>query len=285
LLRGLIRTGADIVRQAQAAEAIPSEIIMFAESKLHQLHGLNGKDGAAADAAIAQLPRVLDRTIEFLTRYVRFSSDSQPIIVALWCAHTWAFDAVYFTPYLQICSPEKRCGKTLSLDCLGLLVKNPWRVVSVSEAVLYRKITKHRPTLLLDEVDTIFSPTKDDGKEGLRGMLNEGFRIGGKVCRCGGANNDELLEFDVFCPKAFAGIGKLPDTITDRSLQINLVRRAADEEVVRFRQREADAEAKPIRAGFEAWAARKELIDALRDARPALPEALSDRNQDISEIF
>jgi hypothetical protein len=234
-------------------------------------------------AAATELAAALDEAIKFLTRYVHFSSDSQPIIIALWCAHTWAFDAAYFTPYLQICSPEKRCGKTQLLDCLEQLVKRPWRAVSVSDAVLYRKITAHHPTLLLDEVDTIFCRSKEEGKEGFRAMLNEGFRAGGKVCRCGGANNDELLEFNVFCAKAFAGIGKLPDTITDRSLQIALVRRAPDEKIARFRYRDAQAAAQPLREAFETWASHKEIIDVLREARPDLPEALSDRNQDIGE--
>ena len=46
-----------------------------------------------------------------------------------------------------------------------------------------------------------------------------------------------LEAFPVYCPKAFAAIGQLPDTITDRSITIRLQRKTRDERVERFRGR------------------------------------------------
>jgi hypothetical protein len=135
-------------------------------------------------------------------------------VIALWITHTWILDAFDYTPYLDIRSPEKRCGKTKLLDCLELLVGKPWRAVSPSEAVLYRKIESDQPTLLLDEVDTVFSGTKNEHKEPLRALLNAGFERKAKVPRCvGQGSNYRVQEFTVFCAKAFAGIGQLPDTV------------------------------------------------------------------------
>ena len=41
----------------------------------------------------------------------------------------------------------------------------------------------------------------------------------------------ELHEFKVFCPKALAGIGKLPDTLEDRSISIELRRKRPAEKL------------------------------------------------------
>jgi hypothetical protein len=73
-------------------------------------------------------------------------------------------------------TPEtvRRSGKTRLLDVLELLVANPWRVITPSEAVVFRKIDADSPTLLLDEVDAIFSPKANGTTEGLRALLNAG---------------------------------------------------------------------------------------------------------------
>src|SRR5205814_1103022 len=129
------------------------------------------------------------------------------------------------------------------------------------------------PTLLLDEVDTIFCGGKDDGKEPLRALLNAGFERRAKIPRCVGPNH-ELREFEVFSAKALAGIGKLPDTVSDRCIPIRLIRRAQDEPVERFRRREADAIASTIRDALAQWAGSEYTLATLRDARPDIPDQL-----------
>jgi len=78
------------------------------------------------------------------------------------------------------------------------------------------RVAADQPTLLLDETDAIFGPKARD-REDLRGMLNAGYRRGAVAWRMGGANNTTLEAFPVYCAKAFAGIGSLPDTLADRS--------------------------------------------------------------------
>ena len=221
----------------------------------------------------------------FLSRYVVFQMPEQAQVLALWVAHCWTLDAFDYTPYPYIFSPEKQCGKTRLLDCLELLTPKPWRAILPSEAVLFRKIESDKPTLLLDEVDGIFGGNgKDDRSEALRCLLNAGFEEKAQVPRCvGQGTNQEVKNFAVFCPKALAGIGKLPDTVRDRAVPIQLVRRARDENVERFRKREAERETSVIRSDLEAWSKALGITAALRGARPSLPDALSDRQQDICE--
>ena len=97
-----------------------------------------------------------------MCRYIVFSSEAQVTAVTLWVAHTWVIEAFDFTPYLHISSPVKRCGKSRVFDCLRLLCAKAMAGRSITEAVLFRKIEQDAPTLLLDEVDAIFSAKGDE---------------------------------------------------------------------------------------------------------------------------
>jgi hypothetical protein len=173
---------------------------------------------------------IVDLT-SLIRRYV-VMSEEQLLVVALWVVHTHSIQHCEQTPYLSITSPERRCGKSRLLEVLELLVARPWNTVIPSEAVLYRNIHHKQPTLLLDEIDTIFNPRSADKYEGHRALLNAGHRRGSTVPRCVGTSLT-VQEFRVFCAKVLAGIGTLPDTIADRSVPIRLKRRQKDEQVER----------------------------------------------------
>ncbi len=214
--------------------------------------------------------------LDFLDRYVILPGDRQRHAEALWVRISWAVDGAHATPYLLTLSPEKRGGKTHNKETVELLVRAPWRVTGASEAAMFRKIEQSRPTLLLDEIDAIFS-SHSDRTEPLRAVLNSGNRPGASVARVVGESH-EVRDFSVFCPKMLSGIDKgslIPDTIRDRSVTITMVRRTAAEPVERFRHRDADARAQPIREGFEGWALG--AVDLLLAADPDLPHELDDR--------
>lgn len=221
----------------------------------------------------------LDRVASFVLRYVAMS-DEQADAVALWIAHTHTLDAFELSPYLTFSSAEMRSGKTTAMKVLGLLVARPWRVITPSEAVVYRKIARDRPTVLLDEYDTIFG-ARD--YEPLRALLNAGNEPGRTVPRCAGANRDQLQEFPIYCAKALAGIGKLPATVADRAIEIRLKRKRRDEQVERFRPREVRAEGAPLRQALVSLG--EHYLDPLAEARPELPEELDDRAQDVWEAL
>jgi hypothetical protein len=238
-----------------------------------------------APATPRPLSELLDAVEDFLRRFVVFSSQEQAPAISLWVAHTWVIEAFDFTPYLHVWSADKRSGKTRLLDVLELVVKTPWRDAGASEAVLFRKIERDKPALLSDEIDTVFHAHKNDGMENVRRMFNLGFTRGNKVSRCVGLNTKfEIDEFDPFCAKVLCGIGEcLPDTVTDRSLSIELVRQSREEKAERFRRREAQALIETVRAELEAWAQSPGLIETLRAARPQTPNSIQDRQEEICE--
>lgn len=224
----------------------------------------------------------LDGAHGYALRYVVFPSEHEAIAVTLWAAHAWAVEAADVTPYLAITSAEKRSGKSRTLDVLEQLVPRPWRAITPSDAVVFRKIDADRPTLLLDEVDAVFTGKRDKEHEGLRAILNAGTRRGTTVPRIvGEGKRMRVQDFGVFGPKALAAIGALPDTIADRAIPVRLERRARSEAVERFRVRQASEAAGPVRTALEA--AIRPLLTTLETARPELPDALGDRAQDAWE--
>jgi hypothetical protein len=223
-------------------------------------------------------PHLLDDVRRFIRRSVVLD-DHQAVAATLWAAHTHVFDVFNVTPYLFISSGEKRSGKTRLLEVLELVVSKALQTANISDAALFRVIQDSHPTLLVDEVDAIF---KSREREELRGLLNAGYRRGAVAHRMGGRNNTELKTFDVFCPKAFAGIGDcLPDTLNDRAIPIRLQRRTRDERVDRFRLREVEPEGHELRDRVADWLEPQR--DFLASYAPSLPDELDDRAQDIWE--
>src|ERR1051325_10338041 len=90
--------------------------------------------------------------------------------LALWVLHTYSFQYRNVSTYLGIESPEKRCGKTTLLTVLSELVHRPFVAANISPPALFRVIQETRPTLLIDEADTLLL-----GNDELRGILNSGY--------------------------------------------------------------------------------------------------------------
>ncbi len=228
------------------------------------------------------LDSILGRVVDHVRRYVVLTND-QLIAIALWIAHTHALGAAEATPYLNISSAEKESGKTLLLEVMRALVARPWLTGRVSAAVLARKVDDISPTLLLDESDAAFNGDKEYG-ETLRGILNTGYRRGGSYSVCVGQGaNLTYRDFSTFAPKGIAGLGRLPDTVESRSISIRLKRRAPNEQIERYRERDVRPRAELVFNNLETWADHEPTIEALAEARPDLPENLGDRSCDVWE--
>jgi hypothetical protein len=223
------------------------------------------------------LPSLIEDISAFIGRFV-VCSELQLRALSLWVLHTHLFEYAETTPYINIGSAEKRSGKTRLLEVLDLLTKDAWFTGHVTAAVLCRKIDAECPTLLLDESDAAFKGP-EEYSEVLRGVLNAGYRKGGCTSVCVGHGAEiEYKDLSCFCPKAIAGIGKLPDTIADRSIPIVLKRRMADEKVDRFHRRKVFPQARELRGRI----AKVVSLD-LNEIEPELPNQLNDRAADCWE--
>jgi putative DNA primase/helicase len=221
---------------------------------------------------------VLDLLREMIARHVALPAHGD-VVLTLWIAHTWFVDALGTTAYLWLTSPLRACGKSSVLDLCELLCRRAWKVSNPSGAAIFRTIEKERPTLLLDEIDTLQGPKLDD----LVAILNDGFSANGRVPRCVGDGHD-VQTFSVFSCKAFAGIGTtLPDATRSRCIRLPMARATPAElsGLVRLRTDRAERWAAPLRASLARLAADhlEDMRAAMRDEDAvAIPAGVSGRD-------
>lgn len=218
---------------------------------------------------------LLDDITGIIQRFIVFDKH-QAQAAALWVSACWFIDVIQCAPIALINAPERACGKTQLLTVLGKLAPRTAQASGISPSVLFRMIETYRPTLFIDEVETILKDNED-----LRGLINAGHtRDSAKVWRSVAKGDDfEPKCFSVWGMKAVAGINaiKLAETVTSRSIVFELRRKRAEENVTRLRHAEAglfdDLAAKLAR--FADDYARE-----VHKARPHLPDELGDRDQD-----
>ncbi|MGW2397058.1 DUF3631 domain-containing protein [Kitasatospora sp. NPDC001664] len=216
-------------------------------------------------------------------RFNIFPSEHAYVAVVLWDAHAHLMDCFEATPRLAFLSPEPASGKTRALEIVETLVPRPLTVVDISASALFRSVSSAdaRPTVLFDEVDTVFGAAAS-GNEDLRGLINAGYRRTGGVVRSVREGDTHVVQkFPVYSALALGGLGDLPDTIMSRSVVIRMRRRAPNESVEPFRQRTNEPEGHALRDRLATWAdgVREHLVDAW----PELPEGVTDRPADVWE--
>ncbi len=231
-------------------------------------------------------PAVLFNDVEtLLAKYVVYPSDNARVAHTLWIGHTHLMDAWESTPRLAFLSPEPASGKTRALEVTELVVPRPVEAVNVTAAYLFRKVDDPdgSPTVLFDEVDTVFGP-KAREHEDVRGLLNAGHRKGAVAGRCIiKGKTIETVEFPAYCAVAMAGLGDLPDTILTRSVVLRMRRRAPNERAEPFRRRIALPDGDELRKRLAAWA--ETVRDSIADAWPELPAGIEDRDADVWEAL
>ena len=233
--------------------------------------GTPREDGAA----------LLDDVSAFLGRFVAYPSEHARTAHALWIAHAHLMERWDSTPRIAFLSPEPGSGKSRALEVTELLVPLPVEAVNVTPAYLFRKVGSEdgRPTILYDEIDTVFGPKARDNEE-IRGLLNAGHRRGAVAGRCVVRGKVvETEEIPAYCAVALAGLGGLPDTIMSRAVIIKMRRRAPSEQVEPFRRRIHHAEGHALRDRLTIWAALVEPSIAW----PEMPPGIADRDADIWE--
>jgi hypothetical protein len=226
---------------------------------------------------------LFDEVYDFLGRFVAYPSESAHVAHTLWIAHCWLMDHWESTPRIAFLSPEPGSGKSRALEVTEALVPRPIHAVNTTSAYLFRKVSDDAgpPTILYDEIDTVFGPKAKEHEE-VRGMLNAGHRRGAVAGRCTVRNGVVLTEeLPAYCAVALAGLNDLPETIESRSVIIRMKRRAPTEYVEPWRHRINAPQGWPIRDRLEHWSAVSgELL-----TWPTMPHGIEDRNADVWEAL
>ncbi|MFF2805755.1 DUF3631 domain-containing protein [Streptomyces sp. NPDC058000] len=227
---------------------------------------------------------LLDEVEAFHRRFNAFPHEAAYVAVVLWDAHAHLLDCFESTPRLAFLSPEPGSGKSRALEIVETLVPNPMAAVDASAAALFRAVSGgdgKRPTILFDEIDTIFGPKAGENEQ-LRGFINAGHRRNRPMFRCvGDGANQTVQAFQSYTAVAVAGLGSLPDTIRDRSVNIRMRRRALNEKVEPYRTRIHEKEGFALRDRLAAWA--EQVTDRVMGAWPDMPDGVTDRPADVWE--
>lgn len=223
------------------------------------------------------LADVLTDAAAYLRRFA-ILPDHAAEVLSLWAAMTWTFETFERLPLLLLTSPAPRSGKSTVLELLGRLVARPLATVSVSPAVLYRIIGQARPTIMLDEADTLLKDTPD-----LTQIVNAAHaRASASVIRC----HPETLEperFTCYAPIALAGNNpRMMPATRDRTIAVKMKRKGAGERCDKARAGVVDPAAVPIARKLARLALDlPAMIEEV--ACPPVPDCLHDRAADCWE--
>lgn len=219
---------------------------------------------------------VLNRVLAVIHRHV-IIDPMQAVAVTLWIAMTWFMQCINVAPLLIITAPERACGKSQLLSIALRLVFRGLSAANTSAPFLFRAIAAWAPTILIDEADTFIRENAE-----MKGMINAGHtRESAYVGRAVAKDGD--FEPEMFCVwggKVLAGIAlekHLPDATMSRGIIAAMRRKLPSESIERLRH--AD------KADFDMLASQlaRFALDfsvQVSNARPDLPDELSDRAQD-----
>jgi Protein of unknown function (DUF3631) len=251
--------------------------------------GGDQRGDVATEAKAARLAvggaALLDDVRAFLLRFVSYPSADACVAHVLWIGHAHLMEAWESTPRIAFLSPEPASGKTRALEVTELLVPRPVEAVNVSPAYLFRRVAADdgAPTILFDEIDTLFGPKARDNEE-IRGLLNAGHRRGAVTGRCVVRGKIvETEEIPAYCAVALAGLGWLPETLMTRAVVIRMRPRSPAERIEPYRRRVHCADGMALRARLERWAIK--ALDVVSDTWPEMPAGVQDRDADVWEAL
>jgi len=278
-LNALSQLDFEFIRKPLAAELNIRESMIDALRKPKEVPGADRTQQGAAlalespePAADPQNGDVLLADIEAQIRRFLIADTASIVGMTLWSTWAHIVDKAAISPNLAFVSPLRACGKSTALDIVQRLAPRALSVSSISPAALFRTIEALKPTLLIDEADTLF---RNDDQ--LRTLLNAGFTRGSAaVVRIVGEDLEPRL-FSTWGAKALALIGRLPDTLASRSVIIPMRRKRPDEKTERLRA-DRDQGFAELRSRIARWTADNgEMIVA---ADPGIPSGLSERQAD-----
>jgi hypothetical protein len=227
---------------------------------------------------------VLEELIARINRHIK-AEPQQVLCIALWILMAWVHEVVaHHSLYLVATSPKEDCGKTtLVVQIVGRLVPKPYvSGANPTEASIFRLADREKPTMIFDNVDTLFQR-----KPEITELFLNGWTSGIKVPRAEKIDGIwTTVYYDPFCPKACTLIGtNLPQALLSRCLLIELWPLKPGEEVV-----EVDPHDEALKAELETL--NRKLLrwsldhgDALKSAKPLFPAGFINRQRANAKLL
>jgi Protein of unknown function (DUF3631) len=223
---------------------------------------------------------VLDEAAAFLKRFVVFPSAAAADACALWACHSHAVNAFSATPRLAFLSDEPGSGKTKAMELTGMLSHDGVLEVDPTAPAMIAMLSQRQPTILLDEVDTVFGTHGGASHRSLRSILNSGYRAGSSVTRRHGGG---YQQDSIYGAVAFAGLGTLPAALLTRCIVVKMRPKRPEESAETFMHRVHAPIAIAIGEALGSWA-RSVALD-LAGAWPDPVAGVENRNAEVWEAL
>ena len=254
----------------EGSGSTPQPVAADCSTEAAELNGLTEEELQLAGQ------QILEEAVRFLDRFSVLPSRAAAYALVTFAASNWIYQAFTETPRFHISALAYGAGKTRVMELTGLLCPNFQMMAKITGPALYHIIDERHPApLALDEADAIFGA--GTRAEELRGVLNAGYKHNGTITR---VSKGEATDFGVYCPVMFAGKGKLPKSLEDRSVTIMMEPRRPSQKMDRFVPKMHDAMGRKTGLMLGAWATKIQgpAGDILWDDPP---DKLADRQVDI----
>jgi len=162
--------------------------------------------------AAPTLAETLSAVRAIVDSHIEFRRLEEPLLVTCWILATYFHPLFHAFPRLHAYG-EKGSGKSKLLEVVSLTAFNGLLHLNPTPATLFRLIDPLRPTLCLDEVESLAATDHKD----LLAIINAGYRSGARIDRVEG-QDFQLRSFEVYAPMALAGISGLNPVTADRCI-------------------------------------------------------------------
>jgi DNA primase catalytic core len=155
-----------------------------------------------------------------LVQFLDFEDHRTYDYLTAWIIGTYFFPIFNYYPYIHL-TGTKNVGKSKTMSLLSCLCFNAVASASMTAAALFRAVDSWRCTVLMDETEYLHQREFTDK----RLILNGGFQKGSYVSRTEKEGDKyRVRQLHNYCPKAFASIEGLDDTLASRTVQIYMHR-------------------------------------------------------------
>jgi hypothetical protein len=152
--------------------------------------------------------------------------------------------------------------------------------MSLTNAVMARKIDQSHPVLMLDEIDNVLAGDKEL-LAAIKATINSGYKKSGKRTILEPVKGGGWVAKDLstFCPKILSGISGLPDATKSRCIPIEMERMLPGDRVDDLDEYIIEPEAGALHGRAHDWATHN--LKRLKDARPTAPPELGHRQREV----
>ena len=178
------------------------------------------KDFPTVNSTVPTPKELAEKISDLAKKYLDLEKEVDYFLLSAWVVGTYFSPIFSAYPFLNIKAP-KGSGKS---QCLNFLKQVCFNAIKsrATVAALGDTVDALRGTYLIDQADSLGKKDNDE----LLDILADSYKKSGGKRRVMNMSKGsrEVLEFEIYGPKAFASINELPEDLRDRCLIVPLIR-------------------------------------------------------------